>query len=149
MHKQFHSKVSRFGATAFSFNNPNTNYRYSGLFFFCWIQAIFYCLGCVICGANERWLLIYKKKLSDKSKRWIIYSARAEKTAFHSVFHAKCHMNSKRTKEFGVLETKFIGRNEKRREEKSQYCCDCSLLKERRYDPAVLFFYIDLNREIN
>lgn len=101
MHKQFHSKVSRFGAVAFSFNNPNTNYRYSGLLFLCWIQAIFYCLGYVICGANERWLLIYKKKLSDKSKRWIIYSTGAEKTpAFHTVFHAKCHMNSKWTKEF-------------------------------------------------
>lgn len=48
-----------------------------------------------------------------------------------------------------VLETKFIGRNEKRREEKSQYCCDCSLLKERGYDPAILFSCIDLNREID
>lgn len=40
-----------------------------------------------------------------------------------------------------------LGYGISRANEKSQYGCECSLLKESDYDPAI-FSYIDLNKQI-
>lgn len=91
------------------------------------------------------------KKLSDTSQRWIIYITETKKTAFHSVFFFSIQNVKRipnRPNNLCQFETKFITRRGKRRKEKSQYCCNCSLFKEKDYDPDI-FFYIDFNREIN
>lgn len=67
----------------------------------------------VMCAANERWLLIYQQKLPDKQRGWIIYKVAGWEVAFHTLFHAKCRMNSKRAKQFSEAQKpKSINENE-------------------------------------
>lgn len=68
----------------------------------------------VMCAANERWLLIYQQKLPDKQQGWIIYKVAGREAAFHTLFHAKCRMNSKQAKQFSEAQRpKSINKNGK------------------------------------